>query len=236
MNKKDIIDLPKTRASKNSLLISGKEFCTSEERNRVLEIYKKISVCAEKIVEQTKTALELHFEAGQMLKEKMMQFRASECTTAQIAKAFGVSENAIRTSIKIYAFLTNHPEAKNTLSTAEVLRLLANKKEASKTQAAHIEYAGDYEEAQDFTVDDMFAKNTASGVSLSEYRFYASGTEVWMFKKGFPHGIRFLQVMAETPKDATLKVAYDEFLKGVQKESEKYFAAVEIAEKREEQE
>ena len=125
----------------------------------------------------------------------------------------------------------HNPDLLANLTVSQALALISGKSEQQKSDTKRVEYAGDDSLQLEFDVEDMFNNAPASGVKLNEYRFHTAGTEVWMFKRGYAHGIRFAQLCTNVPDDTGLKVAYDDLLKGIQKESEKYFMAVEQAEK-----
>ena len=232
MKNTDIIEFSKVKASKKDTVIDGVVFCTAEERKHLFDLYEEISVCAKKIHEQTKTALQRYFDAGVFLFDRLLNCKIRQVKTSLIAEALGISERTIRTSIKVYKYFMNNPCLMENLTVSDALGLISGKSEQQKHDAKQVEYAGDDNLQLEFDVEDMFNSGTASGIRLEEYRFHTAGTEVWMFKRGYAHGIRFAQLCTEVPEDTGLKVAYDDLLKGIQKESEKYFMAVEQAEKR----
>lgn len=231
MKKTDIIEFAKVRASKKDTIIDGVVFCTAQERETLIDIYAKLDTCAGKIYEQIKYATKYHFDAGSILLQKILDCNIKQLKTSIVAEALGVSERTIRTSLKIYKHFMHNPDLLANLTVAQALALISGKSEQQKSDTKRVEYAGDDSLQLEFDVEDMFNNATASGVKLNEYRLHTAGTEVWMFKRGYAHGIRFAQLCTNVPDDTGLKVAYDDLLKGIQKASEKYFMAVEQAEK-----
>lgn len=232
MKKTDIIEFKKIRASKRDTIIDSVVFLTAQERETLIDIYAKLDTCAGKIYEQIKCAAKHHYDAGSFLWQKMLDCNIKQLKNSIVAEALGVSERTIRISLKIYQNYMHNPDLLANLTVAQALALISGKSEQQKHDAKRVEYAGDDNLQLEFDVEDMFNSGTASGIRLEEYRFHTAGTEVWMFKRGYAHGIRFAQLCTEVPEDTGLKVAYDDLLKGIQKESEKYFMAVEQAEKR----
>lgn len=232
MIENEIIEYDKMKVSSKPTILNGSIFCSAVERATLFSYYEKIESLSKRIMDDVQSVAQLYFSAGEALRKYQMNCNFRKSKICDIAEALGLKTSTVSKSLRVYYYFKDNPEQLKDLSMNKALALMTEKKKVEKQEPLQVTYAGDAQREFDF--GELFERPTESKIPLDNYRLFTTDSTLWLARKGLNQAINFATIYGAVPNDPASKVAYDEFLKSVQKDAEQYFKVVETVEKQRE--
>jgi len=200
---------------------------------------KNISLLFTKIIEHEKTALKLiiqtarvYYDAGNILAAAIRKWPVNKIrlTAKDISDVTGFPERKITIAIKIFRHFENNPEALDSLTLRDSLKLIAPPPPAGEDGYNRIDLGGDPGQMHlDF--GDLFDVPAAANQSLQNYRTIGESiSEIIVIKRTNDGGIiskRFAHFAEDIPQNTNLRHAYKIMSQKTQAAIEDYLVALE---------
>lgn len=213
------------RPSKTAAVyIDGVLVVKESEREEINNLAAQIDTSITKAKKHITDAVVSHFTLGEIIETKILPRWVGKCTAQEVAEKIQIPAKVVLDSSKIYKGFKDNREALEGMAVSTALAFLREQKKVEKTE--QVQYALPSGQVG-YDEDESFGLPTASGISLSTYRFRSKDGKFYLLHKGFPTAIPVASVTVDQPKTPSQQMAYDNMMVQTQKAFEEYYATIE---------